>query len=185
MRSLKSVIQFFKVNDMGTEMRKVVAITGALGILGAAVGQAFAAAGWRVALIDVTPSTTSEQGESLLLEGVDLSNLQQACSAFDTVVEYFGQLDALVNVAGGFRWETLQDGSLDTWDLMYKINLRTTATAIKAALGHLLHKNGARVINIAAASAFKAGAGMGAYAASKAGVMRLTEALAEEHKRAD
>jgi NAD(P)-dependent dehydrogenase (short-subunit alcohol dehydrogenase family) len=167
---------------MTSEMNKVVAITGAFGVLGSAVGRAFEAAGWRLALIDVTPAPATIAGGALALGGVNLTNLEQAAGAFEKVVQHYGALNAVVNVAGGFRWETLQDGSLDTWDLMYKMNLRTTATAIKAALIHLAGKGGGRIINVAAASALKANAGMGAYAASKAGVMRLTEALAEEHK---
>ncbi|HET6545127.1 MAG TPA: SDR family oxidoreductase, partial [Rhodanobacteraceae bacterium] len=73
-------------------------------------------------------------------------------------------------------------GNLDTWDLLYRVNLRTAAAASKAALTHLRAGGGGRIVNIGAGAADKAGAGMGAYAASKAGVARLTEALAEELK---
>jgi len=41
------------------------------------------------------------------------------------VAERFGRIDGLVNVAGGFAWETLEGGSLETWDRLYQINLRT------------------------------------------------------------
>src|SRR5690606_37346969 len=82
--------------------------------------------------------------------------------------------------AGGFAWEKVEGGSLDTWDKLYQMNLRTAVAATQAALPHL--PDGGRIINIGANGAVKAGAGMGAYAASKAGVMRLTEALAEELK---
>ena len=54
--------------------------------------------------------------------------------------------------------------------------------ASKAAIPHLSAAGGGRIVNISAASSVKAGAGMGAYAASKSGVARLTEALAEELK---
>jgi NAD(P)-dependent dehydrogenase (short-subunit alcohol dehydrogenase family) len=64
---------------------------------------------------------------------------------------------------------------------MYELNLRTAVAACRAALPHLPSGRG-RIVNIGAAGAQKAGAGMGAYAASKAGVARLTEALAEELK---
>ncbi|MES2258376.1 MAG: SDR family NAD(P)-dependent oxidoreductase [Pseudomonadota bacterium] len=163
-------------------MEKVVAITGAFGILGSAVGSAFEAAGWRVALLDVAPTPAMVRGEALLLGEVDLSSVSSAVHAIDRVVGHFGRLDALVNTAGGFCWETLADGTLDTWDLMYRMNVRTAATASKAALAHLPQDGSGRIVNIASASALKAGAGMGAYAASKSGVMRLTEALAEESK---
>ena len=64
---------------------------------------------------------------------------------------------------------------------MHTVNLKTALHACKAALPHLLERAG-RVVNIGAGAAGKAAAGMGAYAASKAGVLRLTEALSEETK---
>jgi NAD(P)-dependent dehydrogenase (short-subunit alcohol dehydrogenase family) len=93
-----------------------------------------------------------------------------------------GGIDALINIAGGFRWETVRAGSLDTWDLMYRINVRTAVAASQAALPHLLASGDGRIVNIGAAGALKAAAGMGAYAASKAGITKLTEALADELK---
>jgi NAD(P)-dependent dehydrogenase (short-subunit alcohol dehydrogenase family) len=62
------------------------------------------------------------------------------------------------------------------------MNLRTAVSASQAALPYLLAAGDARIVNVGAGAAAKAGAGMGAYAASKAGVARFTEALAEELK---
>jgi NAD(P)-dependent dehydrogenase (short-subunit alcohol dehydrogenase family) len=112
--------------------------------------------------------------------GVDLADAAQAKAAIDDAARALGGLDALVNIAGTFRFETLTDGSPDTWDFLYRINLRTAVAASKAALAHL--PDGGRIVNIGAASALKAGAGVGAYTASKAGVLRFTESLAEELK---
>ena len=65
---------------------------------------------------------------------------------------------------------------------MYKLNLRTAVISCQAALPHLLRSAGGRIVNVGAMAAQKAAAGMGAYAASKAGVAKLTEALADELK---
>jgi NAD(P)-dependent dehydrogenase (short-subunit alcohol dehydrogenase family) len=92
-----------------------------------------------------------------------------------------GRIDALLNIAGGFTWRTLSDGDCAVWDMMYALNLKTAVNASKAALPHLVESNGA-IVNVGAAGAVKAGAGFGAYAASKAGVHKLTESLAEELK---
>jgi NAD(P)-dependent dehydrogenase (short-subunit alcohol dehydrogenase family) len=113
---------------------------------------------------------------------VDLADAGAARAALDDAARRLGGLDARVNVAGAFRWETLADGSLETWDLLYRVNLRTALAASQAALPHLRASGGGRIVNIGAAASAKAGAGMGAYAASKSGVARLTEALAEELK---
>ena len=48
-----------------------------------------------------------------------------------------GGLDGLVNVAGGFKWETMEAGSIETWDRLYALNLRTAVLASQAALPHL------------------------------------------------
>lgn len=161
---------------------KLIAVTGAFGTLGAAVVHAAQAAGARVAAIDHAPTPAAPLGDAQLFGGVDLADAAAATTTLDRVAQAFGGLDALVNVAGTFRWETLADGSLDTWDLLYRVNLRTALAASRAALPHLKRRGSGRIVNIGAAAAAKAGAGMGAYAASKAGVARLTEALAEELK---
>jgi NAD(P)-dependent dehydrogenase (short-subunit alcohol dehydrogenase family) len=161
---------------------KRIVVTGAFGTLGAAVVQAALAAGARVAAVDRAAAPTGGLGAAALFGGVDLGDAAAAQRTLDAAAAAIGGLDALVNVAGTFRWETLADGSLDTWDLLYQVNLRTAAAASKAALAHLKQAGGGRIVNIGAAGALKAGAGMGAYAASKAGVAKLTEALAEELK---
>src|SRR5260370_42685912 len=93
-----------------------------------------------------------------------------------------GYFDGWINIAGGFHWEKIDGGALDTWDSMYRINLRTAVVACKTALPYLVNSGKGRIVNIGAMGAIKAGAGMGSYAASKAGVAKLTEALAEELK---
>lgn len=165
-------------------MNKIVAITGGFGHLGSVVGLAFADAGWQVALLGHAVSPRHPQAGALSLGGVDLTDSAATRAAIDRVSAHFGGLDALINVAGGFHWETLADGDVDTWDRMYRTNLRTAVVASQAALAHLKARGQGRILNIAAAAATRAALGMGAYAASKAGVMRLTEALADELKDA-
>jgi NAD(P)-dependent dehydrogenase (short-subunit alcohol dehydrogenase family) len=164
---------------------KIVAVTGGFGQLGVAVVRAAIDAGARVAALDRArqPADAKALEDAFLLGDVDLSESSAATKALDQVVAQFGGLDALVNIAGTFRWETLEKGSLDTWDLLYRVNLRSAVSTSHAALPHLTKRGGGRIINIGAgAAAAKAGAGMGAYTASKAGVAKLTEALAEEVK---
>ena len=163
---------------------KVVAVTGGFGALGLAVGRELLAAGAQVALIDRSgaPALGGGLEAAVLVPEADVGTPDGAVEALTQVVAHFGRLDALVSVAGGFRWETLEDGSVDTWDLMYGMNLRTAVSAARAALPHLPRDGTGRIVNVGAMAAAKAAAGMGAYAAAKAGVARLTEALAEELK---
>lgn len=158
---------------------KRVAVTGAFGSLGSAVVAAAIAAGAKVAAIDRAPAPGDAHGAQAF-GGVDLADSAAAKTALDAATKALGGLDALVNIAGTFRYETLAEGGAETFDLLYRVNLRTAVAASKAALAHL--PDGGRIVNIGAASAVKAGAGVAAYTASKSGVMRFTESLAEELK---
>jgi NAD(P)-dependent dehydrogenase (short-subunit alcohol dehydrogenase family) len=168
---------------------RVVVVTGAFGALGSSVAAAFAAAGAKVALLDVAAMPAPAfakawQSPHLLIGNVQLTDEVQTRSALDSINAQLGRIDVLINVAGGFRWEKIIDGSVDTWDIMYGRNLKTALIASRAALPHLLKSApGSRIINIGAGAASKpAAAGMGAYTASKAGVQKLTESLADELK---
>ena len=163
---------------------KVVIVTGGFGVVGLVVGKAALAAGAHVTLLDVGPSDMIEPHERLLaLGGVDLTDFAATQQAFDAVASRWGRIDALANVAGGFQWQTIGDGDLATWTDLFRMNVLTAVTAIKAGLPYLTASNGA-IVNVAAAAAREAKAGMGAYAASKAGVLRLTESAADELKEA-
>jgi NAD(P)-dependent dehydrogenase (short-subunit alcohol dehydrogenase family) len=164
---------------------KVVAITGGFGSLGMATGAFLIERGARVALIGrgaVPDDLPAGVADALAIGGVDLADPQAAGQALDAVNERLGRLDAVLNIAGAFRWATVADGDPATWDLMFEVNVKTALNASKAALPHLLRSGAGRIVNLGAGAALKAGLGMGAYAASKAGVARLTEALAEELK---
>jgi NAD(P)-dependent dehydrogenase (short-subunit alcohol dehydrogenase family) len=164
---------------------KVIVVTGGFGVLGNALGAQLRGHGARVALLDRAETAhvqTVDDATSLSLGSVDLTSLESATAALKQTAEHFGRVDGLVNVAGGFAWETLEGGSLDTWDRLYQINLRTAVVTSQAVLAHLFAADGGRIVNVGAQASVKAGMGMGAYAASKAGVARLTEALAEELK---
>jgi NAD(P)-dependent dehydrogenase (short-subunit alcohol dehydrogenase family) len=166
---------------------QVVVVTGAFGALGRAVARAFATRGARLALLDVAaqpPASLREEfgAEPLLFGGVDLSDMEATRRVMSVVTMHFGGIDVLVNVAGGFRWQTIEGGSVEAWDDLYTMNLRTAVVCCKAALPAMLERGAGRIVNIGAGAAAKAGAGMGAYTASKAGVQRLTESLSEETK---
>jgi NADP-dependent 3-hydroxy acid dehydrogenase YdfG len=159
---------------------KTIVITGAFGVLGRATAELAKQQGATVAMLDLR---TSEQAitEPELAISLDLTDRDAATRAMQHVHERCGRIDALLNIAGGFAWEKIADGAADTWERMFALNLKTTLTATKSALPHLIESRGA-VVNVGAAGALKAEAGMGAYAASKQAVMKLTEALAAELK---
>jgi NAD(P)-dependent dehydrogenase (short-subunit alcohol dehydrogenase family) len=161
---------------------KVIVVTGALGALGRVVTDQALARGARVASVDHAPTQVPATSNQLELGGVDLTDAAAAKKAIDHAAAHFGRLDALINIAGGFAYETVAEGDPKTWQRMYALNVTTTLNATRSAIPHLILSGAGRIINVGALGAVQAGAGMGAYAASKAGVHRLTEALAAEYK---
>ena len=159
---------------------RVIAITGGHGVLGRAVVEAALADGLKLAVIDHASGPSAPEGV-LELGGVDLTDPASAKTAIDAAAAHFGRLDALLNIAGGFVWQTTDDAE-PAWAKMFALNLTTALNASRAALPHLKSSDEGRIINVGANAALRSAAGMGAYAASKAGVHRLTESLAEELK---
>jgi NAD(P)-dependent dehydrogenase (short-subunit alcohol dehydrogenase family) len=165
---------------------KVVIVTGAFGALGRVVVRTLVAQGAKLALVDAAPAVpealAGEFAGQLLLPAFDLASQSATQAMVAKVVARYAGIDGVVNIAGGFRWETVADGDPATWDAMFTVNVKTALHVCRASLPHLLKSPGGRIVNIGAGAAAKAAAGMGAYAASKSGVLRLTEALSDETK---
>ncbi len=166
---------------------KTIVVTGAFGALGSVVAETAAKRGASVALIDhakAAPEGFAERlgANALIVGGVDLTSLPAAEQAMASVKAKFGRIDALLNIAGGFQWEIIADGEVESWDRMFALNLKTALNASKAALPYLLENGAGRIVNVGAQSAIHAASGFGPYAASKSAVHRLTESLADELK---
>jgi len=157
-----------------------IIVTGGFGVLGRAVAAAFAEQGDKVACIDAAPAAGGAIPGALDFASVDLTDVDACIGVVETVKSTFGGVDVLVNVAGGFIWETVADGSVAAFQKMFAMNLVTAANMSRATLPALRASATGRIVNIGAGAAIQSAAGMGAYAASKAGVHRLTESLAAE-----
>lgn len=158
---------------------KRILITGANGELGVATTLAYRQAGWSVAMVDLADTSTAPtSGDAIYIGGIDLRDPQAARHAFEQARAAFGGVDAVANLAGAFTWKPLSQDGLDAWSVLFDANLRTCANMCSAAIAGL--DDGGAIVNVGAAAAERAGPGMGAYAASKAGVARLTESLAAE-----
>ncbi len=168
---------------------KTIVVTGGFGALGAAVAEAAIQRGASVAALDFAPAAPAGLAErlgpnALIVGGFDLSLPHAAQRAMAEVTARFGRIDALLNIAGGFRWEKIADAAnAESWDRMFAINLKTALNASRAALPHLLESGAGRIVNVGAQAggsrARRDGAPM---RASKAAVHRLTESLADELK---
>jgi NAD(P)-dependent dehydrogenase (short-subunit alcohol dehydrogenase family) len=160
---------------------RVAIVTGGLGALGSTVARAAADRGMKVAIIDHA-SPLAKTPHALVVGGVDLADAGAAAAAIGEVVAKLGRIDVLLNIAGAFRWTTLEASGPEDWDQLFRINVQTAANACRAAIPALKASGAGRIVNVGAGAAERAAAGMGPYAAAKSGVHRLTESLAEELK---
>jgi NAD(P)-dependent dehydrogenase (short-subunit alcohol dehydrogenase family) len=166
---------------------KTIVVTGGSGALGQVVATAAVERLASVAALDHVASPPDGFAEelgpnSLVIGGVDLSSAQEAEKAMAAVKAKFGRIDALLNIAGGFRWGEVMAGGAEMWDRLFAINLKTALNASRAAIPYLLESGAGRIVNVGAGAGNRAADGMGAYGASKAAVHRLTESLADELK---
>jgi NAD(P)-dependent dehydrogenase (short-subunit alcohol dehydrogenase family) len=157
--------------------RDFVAVTGAAGTLGRATAATLMKAGYAIIGIDRTAEIPGSDALALTLGGIDLTCQEESSAAFAHIAREIGSLHALVNIAGGFAWESIENAKLDTWERLYKMNVGTALNCCKAALPLLL-ANGGAIVNVSAMATHNAQSGMGAYAAAKSGVSRLTESRA-------
>ena len=164
---------------------QTVMVTGAAGNLGQAVAAAFASQGARLVLLDrqlqSLQAAFGDEGDHRLFLAVDLLDGTQVAAALAAAVARFGRVDVLCNLAGGFRMgEAVHETADNTWDLLMDINARTLLNTARAVVPHMLQSGGGKIVNVGAYAAQKGAAQMGAYCASKSGVIRLTEAMAAE-----
>src|SRR5271168_4402718 len=101
---------------------KVIAVTGGFGVLGQAVAAAAATRGAHVARIDIASAPAAPLAGGADFGGVDITDANAAAGAVASIAQRLGGIDVLVNVAGGFVWQTLQDGGPDIWARMFRLN---------------------------------------------------------------
>ena len=166
--------------------QKVAVVTGVndRGI-GAAIAERIAEEGGAVAALhfDGRPNRTlkrlAKKGEPVLDVHCDITSEESVQAAVDAVMGEFGQIDVLVNNAGAERAGLLEEQSDADWSLMVDVNLTGTMRMTRACLRYLAEPGGA-VVNLSSALAVGGAAGFGAYAASKAGIIGMTQSLAVE-----
>ena len=151
---------------------KVVVVTGAGGRLGQRLIARFTEVGAHVVAVG------NEGTEDLIL---DLANEDEVVDAFERIQREHKRMDVLVHAVGTWNEWPLLDTKLEDWERMMQINLTTSFLCFREAARHMV-KNGGTIIGICARSGLEAAVARGgAYAASKAGLLRLVEAVAAEH----
>ncbi|HCG90509.1 MAG TPA: 3-oxoacyl-[acyl-carrier-protein] reductase [Dehalococcoidia bacterium] len=174
---------------MGCDLKgKVAIVTGSSRGIGAAIATKLASEGANVAINYNNNSTLAEslaksltsQGYEIIAVQGDISNPVQAKLLVDTVVEKWGKIDILVNNAGVNKDKLLIRMSVEDWDEVINVNLKGTFLCTKLVVPFLIKQKSGRIINISSVVGLSGNPGQTNYAASKAGLVGFTKALARE-----
>jgi NAD(P)-dependent dehydrogenase (short-subunit alcohol dehydrogenase family) len=136
-----------------------------------------AVGGARGGLAELEPLGTAE---TLTLRSADLSSTSEVERLFDEEEGSVGVPRAVVHLVGGFRWARFAEMSDADWSYLLKLNLDTTFRVFRECARRFERAKGGAVVAVAAPAALLGEAGVGGYAATKAGVLRMVESLARE-----
>jgi NAD(P)-dependent dehydrogenase (short-subunit alcohol dehydrogenase family) len=169
-------------------MERVVLVTGGSGGLGSAVTEVFLANGWRVAVpthasggVEALEALAAEHSDRLTWFPADLSTETGAGEAVARTANWGGRLDAVVHTVGGYAGGApLHETAVDEWDRMLSINLRSAFLIARAAIPRL--PAGGALVFVSSRAALQGRKGHVPYAVSKAALLTLTEAIAEEYR---
>lgn len=169
---------------------KIALVTGGGRGLGRAMALAFADAGADVAVASRSPEQLDQVAEAIRAKGrralvieADVSESESVVKMVDAAQKEFGRIDILVNSAGVGWAERVDAMSDETFDWIVKTNLYGTFYACREALRVMIPQKSGCIINLASVSGVKAISGLGAYSATKGGVIMLTKTLALENTR--
>jgi NAD(P)-dependent dehydrogenase (short-subunit alcohol dehydrogenase family) len=162
-------------------------VTGAAGGLGRAAAMLFAREGAKVFAVDLNGDGVVETvnairaGGGVAIGGVcDVTDLESVEASIEYMVEAFGGLHVLVNVAGVGRAARFEEIDEREWGRTLAVNLTGVFHTCKAALPHLLRQRGANIVNVASIAGLRGQAYCSAYCAAKAGMINFTRSLALE-----
>lgn len=165
---------------------KVVLVTGGTGGLGSVLVARFKREGWSV-FATITPGTPppgdpGTDGFPAYIPA-DVTDEPSVVRLFDEIVRRARRVDVVVNTVGGYvAGASVEETTLEAWDLMMRLNLRSAFVCTREALRRMKGSGFGRVINVSAMSALSPAPGRAAYGVSKSGVALLTEIAAREVK---
>ncbi|MBE04558.1 MAG: 3-oxoacyl-ACP reductase [Gammaproteobacteria bacterium] len=172
---------------MDSLVGKIAVVTGGGSGLGEGVAKAFSREGGKVAIIDANGESAQkvanaikENGGSAISIQADVGDEVSVPKAFKEISSTFGDPDILVNNAGIDTTALLENMSLELWDEMIRVNLRSMFLCTREVIEGMKKKKWGRIINFSSQLAHKGAPTMVHYCASKGGVLSFSKALAYE-----
>lgn len=168
---------------------QTVVVTGAGGNLGRAAATLLARLGADLVLADQRDDAIEAVSRDLgaarvaAIAGQDVRTRGGAQAVAERALSAFGRIDALVNTVGSFQVAPVAAGAADQWSFLMDLNARSALLLCEAVLPAMVERRYGRIVHVAAGAGLKSFSGGAAYAASKAALMRVAEAVAEEHKQ--
>lgn len=164
---------------------RVAAVTGAGRGIGRAIGDLLRASGAQVAYLDIrAPDDEAElvAADGALFVECDVADEASVSTAFDAIESHWGSVEILVNNAGIFTIEPLEETGREAWDRMLAVNLTGTFLCTRRAVAGMREGGWGRVVSIGSSAGKTGGSkNMAAYGASKAAVMAFAKAVASEY----
>lgn len=166
---------------------QTIIVTGASGNLGAAIARLLSRHGAQLVLADMSAQKIAALREELAspvaeVADADVRTAAGCAKIADAALGRFGRIDGLANTVGGFKLASITAGASDDWAMLFDLNALSALRLSEAVLPAMDAQGYGRIVNIAAGAGQKSFAGAGVYAASKAALLRITEAISEEHK---
>lgn len=169
---------------------RVILITGATGALGAAIVDTFAQTEAHLALVAQSEQKVTSLAnksrlptERLLALAADVTQADAVEALVETILARFGRLDALLNTVGGWSGgKPVEETPIEEWDRLMALNLRSAFLLSRAVLPAMLKAGWGRIVHISSKTAVSPQPKQAAYAASKMGLIALTETIAAEVK---
>jgi NAD(P)-dependent dehydrogenase (short-subunit alcohol dehydrogenase family) len=160
---------------------KTVVITGAAKGIGAACAKMFYEAGVNVGLLDIEAISVEYSPDRFLTLKCDVSIESQVKEAFAEIYEQFGTIDYLVNNAGIQRYGTVTETSVEEWDEVFNVNLKSQFLCAKYAIPFMLKQKKGVIINISSVQAFLSQGNVAAYSTAKTAILGLTRCIAIDY----
>ena len=164
---------------------KVALVTGGAQGIGLGIATSFAKEGALVVLADnkqaegkaAAESIGDTHGKTIFCHG-DVTSEENVRQCIETAVDTFGRLDIVVNNAGMCVVKGIEDYTVQEWDDLMAVNVRSIFLTTKYALPHLRKQDRSAIVNIASISSYVGQQNTPAYCASKGAVLMLTKSLA-------